>query len=783
MKNNISVNKENKKTKRKMSWYGMRIFLYQFVLTFLPVILISAFTTYIFVSKSYEKIELSTEAAASQLQSNLDELLVQLQGYYVGAAEDDRVKWFVEENASYSDYSRLIDVSEVLNGNSVFQDYVRSFTIINFKTNWVFSSRGMYPYDLVINKNTVEKLYHSREEQYNPWYWMFNSDYYEGMMVPREYVNVEGLCFVIRLPAIGRNSNAMVIANIDYNALIAKVGNNLSEYDGAIITDAGNIIYSTDSELAQRLLEQPDGNVVKLSDGRTYMLVKKISTVLGMSYYVAGDTSSTWGDVDSIWGATLIIIVLALVLFGVVVWSSRRLYQPVADLTRHVGTLTGEINESSQESKAGEADIAEKEPSHRTNELESIARQINIIVNNKEQAEELSNVHKEQLISMLTVALIKGEISDDELGRNIEQIGLTEKKFYMVIVAIPRYIDTKEPVEEGASEYPVRRMLEQLPKDIEELMYLPMIAHSGVFVFTIASDSEAALNTKAERLYEALNHYIVGGENKNIELVAGVGRVHENLIELRKAYKEGRKAVEPKVRQISDLSFYTEETDKVKPHYNYDTQLEKKIKQSVEACDMENAGKYTDIFVDDMFRQGVGNDNFVYVYRMIMTIMLVPSEIGISANQDVKDSDIFSKASQIYDANRLKQYLRKDVLEPVILMIDEAQGKRSAEIMEQIKMVVEARDGDVTLAECADLLDYHPNYLWKVIKNERGTTFSDYIADYKLGRAKEMLTTTDMSVAEIAEKLKYTNAQNFIRFFNKMAGVTPGKYRQEFKRK
>ncbi|MGN1187145.1 MAG: hypothetical protein ACI4R6_01520, partial [Lachnospiraceae bacterium] len=534
MKNKISKNKENKKSKRKMSWYGMRIFLYQFVLTFLPVILISGFTTYIFVSKSYEKIELSTEAAASQLQSNLDELLVQLQGYYVGAAEDDRVKWFVEENASYSDYSKLIDVSEVLNGNSVFQDYVRSFTIINFKTNWVFSSRGMYPYDLVINKNTVEKLYHSREEQYNPWYWMFNSDYYDGMMVPREYVNVEGLCFVIRLPAIGRNSNAMVIANIDYNALIAKVGNNLSEYDGAIITDAGNVIYSTDSELAKCLIEQPDDNIVKLSDGRTYMLVKKISTVLGMSYYIAGDTSSIWGDVDSIWGATLIIIVLALVLFGVVLWSSRRLYQPVADLTKHVGTLTGEINEKPQETQKGEEDAAEKESSHRTNELESIARQINIIVNNKEQAEELSNVHKEQLISMLTVALIKGEISEDELGRNIEQIGLAEKKFYMVIVAIPRYIDTKEPVEEGTSEYPVRRMLEQLPNDIEDLMYLPMIVHSGVFVFTIASDSEVALNTKAERLYGALNRYIVGGENKNIELVAGVGRVHENLIELRK---------------------------------------------------------------------------------------------------------------------------------------------------------------------------------------------------------------------------------------------------------
>lgn len=779
----ISVNKENKKSKQKISWYGMKIFLYQFVLTFLPVILISSFATYIYVSKSYEKIELSTEAAASQLQSNLDELLVQLQGYYAGAAEDNRVKWFVEENASYSDYSKLIDVSDVLNGNSVFQDYVRSFTIINFKTNWVFSSRGMYPYDMVINKDTVEKLYHSREEQYNPWYWMFNSDSYNGLMVPREYVDVEGLCFVIRLPAIGRNSNAMVIANIDYNALIAKVGNNLSEYDGAIITDEGNIIYSTDMELAKCLSEQLNSNIVKLSDGRTYLMVKKISNVLGMSYYVAGNTSSTWGDVDSIWGAALIIIVLALVLFGVVVWSSRRLYQPVADLTKHVGTLTGEINESVKESITGEEDTAEKESTHRRNELESIARQINIIVNNKEQAEELSMVHKEQLISMLTTALIKGEVSEEELGRNIEQIGLEEKKFYMAVVAIPRYIDTKEPVEDGTSGYQVRVLLERLPKDIEELMYLPMTVHSGVFVFTIASDSEVALNMKAERLYEALKRYIAGGENKNIELAAGAGQIHENLIELRKAYKEGRKAVESKVRQVSGLSFYSEEADKVKPNYNYDTMLEKKIKQAVESCDMENACKYTDRFVDDMFRQGVGNDNFVYVYRMIMTIMLVPSDLGISSNQDFKDSDIFSKASQIYDANRLKQYLRKDVLEPVILMIDEAQGKRSAEIMEQIKTVVEARDGDVTLAECAELLDYHPNYLWKIIKNERGITFSDYIAEYKLRRARELLTMTDMSVAEIAEKLKYTNAQNFIRFFNKMTGVTPGKYRQEFKRK
>jgi AraC-like DNA-binding protein len=34
-----------------------------------------------------------------------------------------------------------------------------------------------------------------------------------------------------------------------------------------------------------------------------------------------------------------------------------------------------------------------------------------------------------------------------------------------------------------------------------------------------------------------------------------------------------------------------------------------------------------------------------------------------------------------------------------------------------------------------------------------------------------------MRIAEIAEKLQYTNAQNFIRYFRKMEGMTPGQYR------
>ena len=776
----LSAGNDNLKHRYRLSWYEMRIFLYQFVLTFFPLVLLSAFATYIYVSKSHEKLEISTEAAASQLQGNLDELLVQLQGYYVGAASDDRVKWFVENEARYSDYSKLIGVSDVLNGNSVFSEYVSGFTIVNFRTGWVYSTRGMYPYIKLLNKTDVETMYATNRSFFNPYYWLFSPNRYDsGDMVPREYADHDGLCLIMRLPIIGLNSDAMVIIKIDYNTLIEKVSNNLSEFDGAIVTDDGNIIYSTNDELARKFTSM-SGSTVRLSDGKTYTVVKKYSKVLGMSYYIAGDISSAWGDVDSIWSGTLIIIILAAAMFIAVLWSSRKLYQPVAALAGKVGSLAGntDADNVTQVEDSAAAHEGQAATVHRRNELENIARQVNILVNNKEQAEEMSQAHKEKLLVMTTRALIKGELSEEELRRNMEQLDFSPKRFYMTAVGIVRNRNTYEPVDDTF----MKELIGRFTDEINELFYLPVVFHSNVLVFTAASDGEVMLNMKMERLHNSINLYLAK-ETPDLQLVMGISSVKEKLDVLRSAYKEARKAIEPKIKDKDGIVFYSPADNSRKSHYNYDTVLEKKIKEAVEKCDMENAVRYMDEFVDDMFSHGVGSDNYVYVYRMIMTVLMIPSELGAVQGQSINDSDIFSKASQIYDSGRLKKYLRADVLEPIILSIDEAQGSRSGEIMERIKQVVCEKDGDITLSECAEMLDYHPNYLWKIIKNETGMTFTEYIAQYKTERAKELLTTTDMSVAAIAEKLKYTNAQNFIRFFSKMTDMTPGKYRQEFKKR
>jgi YesN/AraC family two-component response regulator len=98
-----------------------------------------------------------------------------------------------------------------------------------------------------------------------------------------------------------------------------------------------------------------------------------------------------------------------------------------------------------------------------------------------------------------------------------------------------------------------------------------------------------------------------------------------------------------------------------------------------------------------------------------------------------------------------------------------------------MEMIRDSR-GNVSLNDCADKLSYHPNYLSKVLKREKGITFTDMINEEKLKLAKYMLLTTDYTVAEISEELQYNNVQNFIRFFKKQVDSTPAAFRKEHRK-
>ena len=69
--------------------------------------------------------------------------------------------------------------------------------------------------------------------------------------------------------------------------------------------------------------------------------------------------------------------------------------------------------------------------------------------------------------------------------------------------------------------------------------------------------------------------------------------------------------------------------------------------------------------------------------------------------------------------------------------------------------------------------------LYSKFKELTGQSLGAYIEDYRISRAKEMLTTTDMTMSEISDALGFSTQRYFSTFFRKKTGIPPSQYRAD----
>lgn len=80
----------------------------------------------------------------------------------------------------------------------------------------------------------------------------------------------------------------------------------------------------------------------------------------------------------------------------------------------------------------------------------------------------------------------------------------------------------------------------------------------------------------------------------------------------------------------------------------------------------------------------------------------------------------------------------------------------------------------------SDHLNVSPTYLRSVLKTLTGQSTQQHIHDKLIEKAKEKLTTTSLSVSEIAYELGFEHLQSFSKLFKTKTQVSPLEFRQSF---
>ena len=91
----------------------------------------------------------------------------------------------------------------------------------------------------------------------------------------------------------------------------------------------------------------------------------------------------------------------------------------------------------------------------------------------------------------------------------------------------------------------------------------------------------------------------------------------------------------------------------------------------------------------------------------------------------------------------------------------------------------EIENVDFNINTIANALYLTPAYFSRVFKRKMGMTCKDFIKNYRINLAKELLQNTDLSIQQISEKTGYATVYYFSQQFKQVTGESPGNFRKK----
>ncbi|MDR1059974.1 MAG: helix-turn-helix domain-containing protein [Clostridiales bacterium] len=84
----------------------------------------------------------------------------------------------------------------------------------------------------------------------------------------------------------------------------------------------------------------------------------------------------------------------------------------------------------------------------------------------------------------------------------------------------------------------------------------------------------------------------------------------------------------------------------------------------------------------------------------------------------------------------------------------------------------------ITLDDLAERVYLSSGYLGKILKNEIGMSFTDFLNSTRIEKSKHLLDDSTLSLAEISTLTGFSDQSYFTKVFQKTCGLSPGEYRK-----
>lgn len=213
----------------------------------------------------------------------------------------------------------------------------------------------------------------------------------------------------------------------------------------------------------------------------------------------------------------------------------------------------------------------------------------------------------------------------------------------------------------------------------------------------------------------------------------------------------------------------------------YPIELETKIKTAICAYDWDKVSKIMREFQQSFLNGQIYIPKEIkecYV-RFLWVMISIAKEVGGIATQKLDSQKLLE---MIMNA-QTKEELWNASNSLISLMVPEQKEEEAVHltVKKVVSIIHEFYQSGITLEEISVRLNMTPEYIGTLFHKEMGVTFSTYMKNFRINKAKELLCGTQYKLYEISERVGYNDPKYFSKVFKEITGQLPTDYRKTYK--
>ncbi|WP_158606874.1 AraC family transcriptional regulator [Paenibacillus ginsengarvi] len=333
-------------------------------------------------------------------------------------------------------------------------------------------------------------------------------------------------------------------------------------------------------------------------------------------------------------------------------------------------------------------------------------------------------------------------------------------------------------------DYAASNIVQELCRSAAEYAHAINFQDSTVGVLLVLNPIEAADRAKEKLLALAGDIASAVSGLLKVNVAVAASKLNESVLELPEMLEETSKTLRMRdPNEKADILDVEDMMPDLGQHVEFPLELEKEIIGAMRLGLQEEAAAGVRQFAEAI-RSKAGTQMHIQqgMLKLLGSAYDAMFRSGVNPGSVYGGAHLYEELMVIRDPEEMIRWFTSSVIEPFVRSVSGALDPDTRRLVEQVTgQLHDELSRDVSLEMYADRFGVSPFKLSRAFKQVTGVNFIDYLTSLRIEKCKELLVTTDMKIADIAETLRYQPSY-LIRLFKKSTELTPGQFREKHSR-